>query len=180
MSEMKTKFANILSILLGLVIGYFVGVKGGLSRWEFFLEIIYGIVVIYSIGDAFLKNEDKYGILTGALIGLLIAVSLDLIAGSPVVMTDKLVYVMLCSFVGWGYGWEWAYWKPVLLGSLIGGVVGVILGFNRGCNFGLVYVPTGFLNAGLTFLQLCIVGMAVTSLYLKSFGWRYLENRLQS
>ena len=175
---MNNKIMYAISTLLGILIGCFVGIKGNLSAWDFIKETVYALVVVYSLVDAYLKNEDKYGVFAGTVLGLLIAVSLDLFSGSVVLVTNKLVYLILCSFIGWGSSWGWAYWKPVLFVGVLGGVTGIILGLSRGCNFGSVYLPTGPLNAGLTFMQLSVVGMGLGSLYLKSFGWRYIKNHL--
>jgi hypothetical protein len=175
---MKKFFLYALSILAGFAIGYFVGSTNSLSGSPLFWEIFYGVFLFFSIANAFADNNDKYGVLAGAVIGLLITISLDLIAGSPLVMTNKLIYMSFGSFVGWGYGWGRVYWRFVCVGGFIVGLLGFVLGYIRIQQFGYIVLMPGLLNAGLTFVRLCIVGMAFASLYLKSFGWRYMKSHM--
>ncbi|MEW6084992.1 MAG: hypothetical protein AB1607_10385 [Chloroflexota bacterium] len=174
---MKAKLTTALLVISGSVIGYSIAVEAGATGWAILHEMLMGAGVGLCFDVALTHKE--YGMFLGSVIALLVSVSVDITAGSPLDLRDKLTFMLLGSFVGWGYRWGRAYWIPVLVGGFIGGMFGFWLGFNRSHWFGQICLLPGFLNAGLTFVNFSILGMGICSLYLKSFGWRYMERRLQ-
>jgi hypothetical protein len=177
---MKKELLYIPIILTGSAIGYFVGIKANLLGWDLYWEVFCGTFLFLNFGVALLELNDGRGVFIGAAVGLLISIALDLIAGSPVEVRNKLSNIWFCSFVGWGYEWGWAYWKPVLIGGLIGGILGIFLGLYRDNQFGYVYLASSMLNTLSLFIQFSILGLGITSLYLKSFGWKYLARHSES
>jgi hypothetical protein len=98
---MKKDLIILISLaLIGSAIGYFVGRITGVSGWELFWEIFTGAALVHNFGIAF--SEKEYRMLIGAVIGLLVSMSLDWIAGSAIDLRNKLSFMALCSFVGWG------------------------------------------------------------------------------
>ena len=177
---MKKTSTYISFVLIGCAIGFLIGTKSGLSGWSLIGEVFWGAALFYSLTLALFDWGNEYGMLVGALIGLVVAMSLDWVAGSPVDFRDKLSFMFISSFVGWGYRWGRPYWIPVIVGGLIGGVIGFALGLSRSHWFGQVCLVPGLLNAELTFVRFFMLGMATISLFLKSFGWRFIADRLQA
>lgn len=160
----------VLLTLLGSIVGYFVGNISSVSGWELFYEIFMGAALFLVLGVAFLEKE--FSMFVGAIIGLVVAMSLDWIAGSPVDIRNKLSFMGVCSFVAWLFR---AFWKQVFVGGLIGGGMGFVWGMLRSHWFGKVCVPPGLLNASLLFIQLAMLGMSMASLYMKIYGWQFLK-----
>ena len=164
---MKKDFLYIPFVIVGSTIGYFIVTKGSFSAWDLFREIFSGAVVGYICRRALV--EKKYGIIIGGVIGLIVALSVDWIAGSPVDMMDKLLYISLCSFIGWVFD---VIWKQMLVGGLIGGTIGFVWGLSASYRFGQVRLAPGVLNASLLAVQLFILGMGVVVVLIYCFGLR--------
>lgn len=163
------------AVLAGSAIGYYFGSISGSSGWDLLYEIFNGVALGYFVIFAFEKKE--YGSLLGAILGLMVALSLDWVAGSPVDMRNKLSFAAACAFVGWLF---WPFWKQVLVGGFIGGVIGFVWGLTDSHWFGKVCLAPGVLNASLLAVQIFMLGMCFGSLYMKFFGWQFMKNRSQA
>jgi len=177
---MKKELIYLPFVLAGATIGYFIGAKSGFSGWDLFGEMFWGGSLIYAFAVAIFHWGNEYGVLIGAAIGLLVSLSLDWMAGSPVDLSNKLSFMFMCSFVGWGFRWGKSYWNPVIVGGFIGGIIGFGLGLSRSHWFGQVCLDPGVLNASLMSVEISVVGLGFASLFMKSVGWRYIEDAHQA
>jgi len=110
--------------------------------------------------------------LVGAVIGLAISVSLDVLAGSEVTIKDKLGDMFLVAFIGWRFP---IYLRQMIIGGIVGGVVGFGWGMihsHRVGNMGFVPGDGAILLAILWF----VLGMGVGKLYMVVFGYRFLKD----
>jgi len=170
---MKKDYLYIPFIITGVAIGYFVAFVGGLKGWNLFWEMWFGGLLGLMIGTAFL--EKQYGILAGAAIGLIISSSLDILAGSPITIRDKLGDMFFGSFIGW-------YFPIYLRQMLIGGIIGGILGFGWGMIHSHRVGNMGFLpgeGAMLLAILWFILGMGAVKFYMMAFGYRFLRSSNQ-
>lgn len=170
---MKKDLLYVPYILTGVVIGYFNAFLGNLNGWYLFWEMFFGGCLGLIIGTAFL--EKQYGILLGAVTGLIVSASLDILAGSPIIIRDKLGDMFIGSFIGW-------YFPMYLRQMLIGGIVGGILGFGWGMIHSHRVGHVGFApgdGAILLAIVWLIIGMGAGKLFMMVFGYRFLESSNQ-
>lgn len=171
---MKKELIYLPFVLAGATIGYFIGAKSGFSGWDLFWELFYGMFLGLIIGMAFLENQ--YGILVGAAIGLILSAALNILAGTPITIKDKLGDMFICSIIGWYFP---MYLKQMLIGGFVGGIIGFGWGMFYSHRVGNVGFPPGE-GAILLAIASFVLGMAAAKLYMMAFGYRYLERHPQN
>ena len=172
---MKRNYIGISLVLTGSAIGYLIGTKSGLSGWGLFREMFFGMLVGLFLGIAFIDKQ--YGILIGAIVGLVVEGSLDFLAGSPIVAKGKLASIYICSFIGWGFP---VYLKQMIIGGLIGGIIGFGWGLSESHWFGEVCLTPGVFTASLMFVVMSIAGMSAGKLFMMFFGYRFSDRHSQN
>jgi hypothetical protein len=172
---MKKDFLYLPFIITGIAVGYFNALTGGLFGRQLFWELLFGGLLGLIVGMAFL--EKQYGILVGAVIGLLVSISLDILAGSSITISDKLEDMFFGSFVGWYFP---IYLKQMLVGGVVGGIVGFGWGMFHSHWIGQVCLVPGFYGGILLAISLFIIGMGVGKLFMMTFGYRLLEASKQN
>lgn len=168
-NKLKSNAVFIVPVIVGSVIGYYIGVKWNAIGWELIYEVLNGAILGFTLGFG-LSERDK-DIFIGCFAGLSVCLLIDWLAGSPIDLRNKSSYMFATSFVGWGF---WVYRKQVLLGGVLGAVIGFLLGLQRSHFFGIICLPPGLLNAILFSVQTFIIGMLFGSLYMKYYGWKFL------
>jgi hypothetical protein len=161
-----------LFIPVGIAIGYGIGNIRGLEGMDLIWEMFYGFGVGYSSYRVW--SEDSYGTLIGMILGLIVALSVDWLAGSSLDLQNKLLYMFLGSFIGWLF---YDYWREILLGGVIAMAIGFIWGFNDSHWFGTVCLSAGILNALLLGVQISIIGMALAGLVVGFLGPLFERSR---
>ena len=171
---MKENLVHTSLMLVGAAIGYLIVTQSGLSGWDWFSEILFGALLGLIFGIAFV--EKQYKILIGAVVGLVIEVSLDFLAGSPIVANGKLLSAYIVSFIGWGFP---VYSKQMIIGGLLGGIIGFGWGLTDSHWFGQVCLAPGLFTALLMFVVMSIVGISAGKLFMMLYGYRFLESSSQ-
>lgn len=151
-------FLTILT-LAGAVSGYGVEKIGNASDFELFSGTIFGAFLTWQLGRAIISKY--YLVFIGPIVGLLISIGSDLLAGSEVVVVQKLMYMVMGLLAGWPFR------KSLLAGGAIGSVIGFIWGLNAGHWFGEAYLQPGILNASLLAIQVALVGMFFTRMIVE-------------
>ena len=166
---MKKDFLYITFVIIGVVIGYFIASINNLQRWSLFWEMWFGGILGLMAGIGFL--EKQYGVLVGAVIGLVLSASLDVLAGSEITIKDKLGDMFFFAFVGWHFP---IYLRQTVIGGTIGGVIGFGWGMFHSHRVGNVGFAPG---DGVILLAILwfVLGMGVGKLYMLIFGYRFLE-----
>ena len=172
---MKKDFLYIPFIVTGLAVGYFNAFMGSLHGWNLFWEMLFGGLLGLIIGMAFL--EKQYGVLVGAVIGLAISASLDILAGSPITIKDKLGDMFFGSFIGWYFP---IFLKQMLIGGIVGGILGFGWGMIHSSRIGQVGLAPGVYGAILLAILWFILGTGVGKLFMMIFGYRFLGNTQQN
>lgn len=170
---MKKEFLYIPFIVAGLAVGYFNASVLHFRGWYLFWEMIFGAPLGLMIGMAFL--EKRYEILIGAILGLIVSASLDIFAGSPITIRDKLGDMLWGSFIGW-------YFPIYLRQMLIGGIIGGILGFGWGMIHSHRVGHVGFSPGdGVILLAIdwFILGIGAGKLFMMIFVRLFLESSQQ-
>jgi len=170
---MKKEYLYIPFIATGVAIGCFVAFVGGLKGWNLFWDIFFGGLLGLIIGTAFL--EKQYKILAGAVIGLIVSATLDILAGSPITIRDKLGDMFFGSFIGWYFP---IYLRQMLIGGIIGGILGFGWGMIHSHRVGNMGFPPGE-GAILLAILWFILGTGVGKLFMMVFGYRFLESSNQ-
>jgi hypothetical protein len=152
-------------ILAGIAVGYGIGSVRELTGFNLVWEIFCGMGVGYSAFRVW--SEKLYGILIGMILGLVVTLSLDWLAGSTVDLKNKLSYMFLGSFIGWLF---YDFWREILVGGLIALICGFVWGLNDSHWFGIIRLPAGVFNGSLLGVQMSIIGMAFASLAVGYFG----------
>lgn len=152
---MKKNTILVLLALAGAIIGYGVGKMENVANWLVISNIIFGAFLFWNLGRAFYAKY--YLVLVGPILGLLVCIGSEILAGSEIVARAKLFYMVMGLFIGWTFG---KFWKPLLVGGIIGGVVGFVWGLNDIRRFGNVALQPGVLNASLMAVEFAMVGMS--------------------
>jgi hypothetical protein len=146
--------------LAGAIVGYCVAHIGNPTYWRIIMDIIYGGFLFWNLGRAFFIKY--YAAFLGPILGLLISVGLDLIAGGEIVIRNKLLFMCL-GLAFWGF---LRYWKPLLIGGIIGGCIGFVLGLELGIWVGSVHFQPGTFSASLWAIQTALMGMYMTQVFI--------------
>jgi hypothetical protein len=168
---MKFDRPLILFIAAGLAAGFGISSSSGMTGLTMSWEVLEGGFLGLIIG--FARSTRQYGILAGVGIGFLIALLQDWLNDGSLVPWGKSSVMFTCGFIGWGFR---PFLRQVLAGGLLGGVSGFILGLVRSQGpDGWVLTPGVLSEAAWSYVDLCLVGMALGSLYMKAFGWKRME-----
>jgi hypothetical protein len=172
MSAVNKNPIIISSIVLGSVIGYFIGVASKCPTPILILVTINGTFFGYLFGTALYWK--KYKALLWGAVATLIALIVDGVAGSTrVSMLDKLVFASAGLFIGFDF---WFFRKQILVSGCIVGIFGFIWGMSDSLWFGHAHLEPGLLNATLSSVKGFIFGMMIGSMYMSLFGWRFMKN----
>ncbi|MEP7136503.1 MAG: hypothetical protein ABI904_16360 [Chloroflexota bacterium] len=163
---MKKTFVSALSELLGLALGIYNAITGSYSGWNFAREIVIGAFLGYVIGLA-LSWKD-YKALFWGFITLLLALALELIAGSSKVsVLENLIYASMGIFIALDVQY---FRKQTLIGGILGGTIGFMLGLMKSQYYGYANVLPGLFNALLSSTRLLIFGMFFGSICMALFS----------
>jgi hypothetical protein len=166
---------NYIFIFVGAAIGFYLGNASRTTDMGLIWEVFCGAGVGYSVYRVL--SEGLYDILIGMVMGLVVTLSLDWLAGSTLDVKDKLSYMFLGGFIGWLFV---EFWKEIFIGGLFGGIIGFVWGLNDSYWFGKVNLPPGIFNASLLAVKISILGMILVSLYVGYFGSIFSKGRKET
>jgi hypothetical protein len=158
--------------LVGVIIGYVTGKVENAVIWLVILNMFFGGFLFWQLGRAFIAKY--YIVITGPIVGLVISIASDLLAGSEVTLRFKLIYMMMGLF---GMGSFRKYGKPWLVGIVVGGILGFVWGLNDSRMFGNVSVPPGMLNASLMAVQVAMAGMSWARIFAELVEQKFFVKR---
>lgn len=164
---MNKPFIYAVTILLGSVLGCYIGIISGRSGSMVAMQIFNGAFFGYLVGWALFLRKYRAFIWSG--ISLIIVLITDWISGSQSVVYYALEFMIAGFFMGLDL---WRFRKQVALLGIVGAVCGFIVGMNNVLRFETSHLDSGFLSAVLLAVKFSILGMGYGRLLLEIIGWR--------
>jgi len=169
---MKKNTVIALLAFVGAIIGYGFAKASNASNFEVITDIILAAFLMGQLGRAFF--DKYYSVVIGPIVGLLISIGSDLLAGSEVASEQKLMYMVMGMFAGWPIG---KFGKSLLAGGMIGSVIGFIWGMYAGHWFGKAYLQPGILNALLLAIQVAMIGIVLARFLAEMVETKFMTKR---
>jgi len=154
----------IILVLLGIIggfIGFMAGKIESVGNFGLTTNTILGAGLFWLLGFFFVFQKQYY-VTLGPIVGLLISVVSDLLAGSEVVTRTKLLYMCmgLVCFMALPFV---KVWIPAVI---LGGAVGFLNGLVNDFWFGNSHLESGFLLAFLLAIRYAMAGMSLSVLFI--------------
>ena len=158
---MKKYLILVFSGIVGGIIGYMAGKIENVGSFGLITNTSFGAALFWLLGFFFFFQK-TYSVILGPIVGLLISIGSDLLAGSEVVARTKMMYMcmglvifIILPFV--------RIWIPA---GILGGAVGFAMGLNNDFWFGNSHLEPGLLLASLLTIRYAMVGMSVSTLFI--------------